>query len=253
MDPDGTNKENLTPTAIMEWWPSWSPDGAYIAYVIVRPPDVTAQDIWVMDADGSDRRDLGLCPGVGRCGKLAWSPDGYQVAYVQGNDLWVADLTSGTRERIVSGGLTEPNPITGGRGSGPTWSPDGSRLAYMSGSSLSVITVEGGRRSVIGPGLEDPAWSPDGNLLVGEYWSDPADENPDMVIHHLNGNNQELLIDERQHSGALTFPSWAPDSDTIVYSDQTSLFRIDIDGTDRVKLTSGPQDLMPDWGPSPAD
>ena len=31
MDPDGTNQTNLTKTPIMEWWPSWSPDGAYIA------------------------------------------------------------------------------------------------------------------------------------------------------------------------------------------------------------------------------
>jgi serine/threonine-protein kinase len=254
MDPDGSNETNLTQTPIMEWWPSWSPDGAHIAFVIVRPPDVTAQDLWVMDADGSNRRDLGLCPGVGRCGKLAWSPDGGRVAYSRGTDLWVADLAEGTRERIVVDQLKEANPLTGRRSSGPTWSPDGETLAFMCRDDLCVIPADGGTPRVIGPGIENPAWSPDGDLLVGEYWSGPADENPDIVIHHLDGNDQDVLIHASRHSGVLRHPSWAPDGDAIVYSDEKWLFRVSRDGTDRVKLTalSNDQwfDSMPDWGPS---
>lgn len=257
MDPDGSNEMNLTDTEIMEWWPSWSPDGAHIAFVIVRPPDPTAQDIWVMDADGSNRRDLGLCPGVGRCGELGWSPDGRRVAYAQGTDLWVADLASGTRERVVAGGLTEPNPITGGRGSGPTWSPDGETLAFTCGDDLCVVGASGGSPRVIGPGIENPEWSPDGDLLVGEYWSGPADENPDIVIHRLDGNSRHTLIAANQHSGILRFPSWAPDDRSILYSDESWLYRVKLEGTGRMNLTSVPKDqfrdLMPDWGPSPAD
>ena len=255
MDPDGTNETNLTQTPIMEWWPSWSPDGTYIAFVIVRPPDPTAQDLWVMDADGSNRRDLGLCPGVGRCGKLAWSPDCRRVAYAQGTDLWVADLASGTRERIVTGQLTEPNPMIAGRGSGPTWSPDGETLAFTCGDELCIVAAEGGSTQVIGPDIEDPDWSPDGELLVGELWAtNPT--NPSLVIHRRDERGQERLIDGGQHSGVLRFASWAPDGGAIVYSDEQWLFRVDRDGTDRIRLTSNPpdrfRDLMPDWGPSPA-
>ena len=86
---------------------------------------------------------------------------------------------------------------------------------------------------------------------MGEYWSDP--QKPDMVFHVSDENTQYLLIDGGEHSGVLRFPSWAPDGGQIVYSDESWIFRVDRDGTDRVKLTSLPNDrwfdLMPDWGP----
>jgi hypothetical protein len=95
------------------------------------------------------------------------------------------------------------------------------------------------------------------DLLVGEYWSGPADDYPDIVIHRLDGNGQDMWIDASRHSGVLRHPSWAPDGGAIVYSDESWLFRVGRDGTDRVKLTSLPNhrwfDTMPDWGPSPAD
>ena len=127
--------------------------------------------------------------------------------------------------------------------------PDGEMRAFMCGDDLCVVPADGGQPRVIGAGLEDPEWSPDGDLIVGEHWSGPQDDTPDIVLHRLVGNGRLQLIDAQEHSGVLRFPSWAPGGEAIVYSDEMSLFLVDRDGTDRVKLTSGERDLMPDWGP----
>ncbi|MCA1706353.1 MAG: serine/threonine-protein kinase, partial [Actinobacteria bacterium] len=172
MDSDGSNQIRLTATAVREYWPSWSPDGRYIAYV--RISEVREQDIWIMDADGGNQRDLGLCPGDADCGKLAWSPDGRRVAFAQGTDLFVADLATGTRELLVSGRLEVGAPPEGFMGStpnpGPTWSPNGRSLAFTCGSSLCIVPADGGEPRVAVQGqsedFTDPEWSPTGPWLA---------------------------------------------------------------------------------------
>ncbi|HMA01153.1 MAG TPA: DPP IV N-terminal domain-containing protein, partial [Gemmatimonadaceae bacterium] len=52
-----------------------------------------------------------------------WSPDGKRVAYIAGNQLWVADQVGGARKQLttLAGGAT-----------GPVWSPSGDRIAFTS-------------------------------------------------------------------------------------------------------------------------
>lgn len=254
MDPDGTNQVRLTSAAELEVWPSWSPDGSYIAYVIlgVQPRSDGPQDLWVMEADGTNQRDMGLCPGVDRCGKLAWSPDGRRVAYAQGTDLYVADLATGTREVLVAGKIqaVQPPVPNSTPGPGPTWSLDGKSLVFTCGEDLCIVSVDGGEPRVIGPALADPDWTPAGRL-VGEYWADVGSP-PDLVTYRLDGTGRRLLIDGSEHPGRVRHPSWAPDGSAVVYGNEASLFRIDADGSDRVQLTSGTRDMTPDWWAPPS-
>ena len=81
MNPDGTGKVNVTQTPdVDEYSPAWSPDGSQI--VFARYTDATFEDpfedlgldIFVMDADGSNVRQLTAAPGWDS--GPAWSSDG---------------------------------------------------------------------------------------------------------------------------------------------------------------------------------
>ncbi|MDQ2932378.1 MAG: S9 family peptidase [Gemmatimonadota bacterium] len=56
-------------------------------------------------------------------GEARWSPDGKRIAYIAGDQLWVADQAGGSRRQLttLSGGAT-----------GPIWSPNSEKLAFTS-------------------------------------------------------------------------------------------------------------------------
>jgi dipeptidyl aminopeptidase/acylaminoacyl peptidase len=124
---DGTGLEPITDRDWDRFEPAWSPDGSEIAFATAGPGTIESNgnppQIWVMDADGSDQRQLTTLPfGAWR---PAWSPDGSQIAF-DGSDGAIYVMNAD------GSGLRKLGPSIGGFD--PTWSPDGNRIAFTGGS-----------------------------------------------------------------------------------------------------------------------
>ena len=119
-------------------WPTWSPDSRSIMYVQVPTgkrlwwwPGMfhgnEGCDIWVVDIDGSNRKQLTDIPKNWEEGM--WSPDGSKIAYysrqVDGEkyEIWTMN-PDGSDKRL----LTKVKRL-----GDAMWSPDGSKIAFVAG------------------------------------------------------------------------------------------------------------------------
>src|SRR5215472_13070476 len=110
--------QRLTATEYNEYDAIWSPDGKHIAYRGTRrgltDRETTMEDthIWVMNADGSNRREIGAVID-NRQGAPHWSADGNSVYFTvqeRGNNRLVRlPITGGSPEYVVK----EPGSVFG--------------------------------------------------------------------------------------------------------------------------------------------
>ena len=102
---------------------SWSPDGAWIAYMY-------QDDIYVISASGGSTYRLTTNPG--RDMLPDWSPNGSWIAFTSNrsgnNDIWVMD------SRGESFGLWQITDHSGDD-QAPSWSPDGKKIVFQSDRS----------------------------------------------------------------------------------------------------------------------
>lgn len=177
-------------------------------------------DIWVMNADGSQRTQLTDDPAEDF--DPAWSPDGTQIAFRSQRDgdeevyLMAAD---GSRQRNLTQSPTSDYS--------PAWSPDGSQIAFATnrdpdsgGNDIYVISVETGqmRRLTVGGGIDEyPTWSPDGDRIAyacsrGRLPEGVADF--DVCAMNSDGTESRRLTDA---PGVSDYPAWSPDGAYIAF------------------------------------
>lgn len=107
--------------------PQISPDGSQVIFTrthIDKMNDRRSSSVWIMNSDGSKKRQL-----MARGGNARWSPDGSRIAFISADDKGKPQLF--TRWMDAEGAVSQ---ITYGteRPRGVFWSPDGQSIAFMS-------------------------------------------------------------------------------------------------------------------------
>ena len=174
MDADGNNVINLTKH---KWWdikPSWSPDGSKIAFVSMRDGGFnTPHHIIIMNADGTERRNLTGDTHLRDNWGPAWSPDGRKIAFSSRrffregtrNDIFVITADGKELEQLTDGARWNTSPV---------YSPDGTKIAYVShrGGNYNIYLMEANGKNAAKltktpPGVDNthPSW-PQGTLAV---------------------------------------------------------------------------------------
>lgn len=208
MNADGSGAKPLTfleHTSLNWWGPSyaWSPDGARIAYTSMRALDGSDSDgnsdnVWIMNADGTNGAPLTRFTKVATLFEMAWSPDGTQIAFVSRGALDGSDTPGMTYNiwvaRTDGSGISPLTRLTGlSWNVSPQWSPDGTRIVYASnrpldgtdaaavtfnlwvmnadGTGQNALTTSSTISAIFGLGFP-VTWSPDSSRIAFDYSRD---------------------------------------------------------------------------------
>jgi TolB protein len=141
--------------------PSWSPDGRSLVVTS------TSATLWLIDADGKNRRKLTQQPGT-YVMQPAWSPDGERIAFASDRDgnceLYTIRTDGADLVRVTNHAAIDAHP---------KWSPDGRWLAFTTNrdgnNEVYLIRPDGsGLNNLTRHAAFDdhPAWHPDGRSLA---------------------------------------------------------------------------------------
>ncbi len=253
MNPDGSDKVNLTRNKATDFDPAWSPNGEEIIFVSDRDG---LPDLYIMRADGgSVRRVFGSREF--RADPI-WSPDGRKIAYVQGDDDDAAIYTS-----TINGGATQK--LTDGFM--PNWSPDGREIVFSAinddNSPLGIVNVQTrGKKILISnkmPWIVYPTWSPRGNKIAFSKIDGKLNQGllewTKAQIYIVNRDGTGLHQITKDETGVAMEPTWSPNGDELIYTKAvvhlgelfTHLFKTDLDGRNSMQLTREGDNFRPDW------
>ncbi len=256
MNPDGSDRKQLTFSQESEGQPAWSPDGTKIAFASLHlTGNGGYSEIFVMNADGSDQRRLTQSKSDY---SPAWSPDGTKIAFWRIDSITMPSSwgifvmnADGSDQRAVASTSEWYEPA---------WSPDGLKFAVgtLGPYGIYLINVDGSNRTQITQPPSsfedhDPAWSPDGSKITFARGTDcffGSCETEHLWVVNADGSNPTKLTDTLASTHA-----WSPDGTKIIFGsvndslEPRDLFVMNPDGSGLTNITNtdGTRERSPSW------
>lgn len=255
---DGSSERNLVVKKIPQTLaapnfggPSWSPDGKIIASTVATFGG-RSRVVGFAVADGSEK-DLSpdSWPFLGR---VQWLPDMTGLLLIAGDQsnamLLHVGYPDGRIRRIT-------NDLSEYRGIGLT--QDGKKLTLIQtqglmnlwvvpeGDAAKAIRLPTGNVSILySRSANNVAWAPDGRIAYVSNESGTADI---WLADSDGGNRKQLTV----NGGMNLSPAVSPDGKYVVFvslqNDRRNVWRVNIDGRNSVRLTSGLMDSLPSVSP----
>jgi len=250
--PDGTKLRRITKAKGFERYPSWSPDGRWLAYISNRtnPASEAAYEAYVMRPNGTGLRRVTHDRWIDD--QLAWAPDGKRFVFESNRGggtfgIWTMRSNGTGAVRLTRDGAV------------PTWSPDGSTIAFLRAPKgydqvwLMRADASGQRQLTEPPSLGEqhgqdstPDWSPTGDRIV---FTRHFRGRTDIYVINADGTGLQRLTKE---AGTHSWPGWSPDGKRIVFVRKIrttgAMYVMDADGSHQRRITGGGIDYAyPDW------
>lgn len=221
---------------------------------------ILMSDIYIVNSDGTNLRNLTENLDLYSSYVPAWSPDGRRIAFASGfdwcpfRDIYVINI-DGSRPRKLSYSDEDPDFF-------PIWSPDGSRILYVSDChseigkdpgpyplevycALYVMNSDGSDPRILA-GAVFAIWSPDGTKIAFEARGD-------IWVMNSDGSDKRQLTTHPAYDGE---PTWSPDGTKIAFlslrDGNEEIYVMNADGTGQRNLSNHPgRDFNPAWSDIP--
>ena len=217
-DPQGDNLVRLTSFAKYETEAAWSWDNKRIA--MVRPRldanNVEHADIYLMNADGTNKRWALPAPTPYAIRFPAWSPDGTHLLATIGlpGGAFLVKLKPSTGELsyVMADGQITP-------GSDASYDATGKYILYVSSDGLWVNWIfNGWRYGAFGSQtpITSPVFSPDHKKIA---FTKTVSGNADIYVWTYGLNTTKRLTTHASYDG---LPTWSPDGSKIAFESARS-------------------------------